>query len=190
MNTPAHAMINLMLLGRKERPRGQGAVVLGAILPDIPMVGFYFVQKVMRGEREEKIWRELYYMPEWQNLFDSFNSLPFMAVGLALCVIKKLKWGILFFGSMMLHVLGDFFLHHHDAHRHFFPLWDWRFYSPVSYWDPKFHGMTVSILEILAVIGCTFLLFCLAKFNASRWIIGLIGFSYLVYVGYVLIVWV
>jgi len=37
---------------------------------------------------------------------------------------------------MALHALFDFPLHHDDGHRHFWPFSEFRFDSPVSYWDP------------------------------------------------------
>ena len=73
------------------------------------------------------------------NFFDVFNSVPFMVVGLSISYYRKSKLALLFFSSMLLHVLGDIFLHHDDAHGHFFPLSNWRFMSPVSYWDPNHH---------------------------------------------------
>ena len=145
-------MINLAILGRKEKPKVQGAIIAGALIPDVPMILFYFFEKVWKGTAETVIWSEKYHLNSWQNFFDLFNSLPLIGLGFALSVIRKSKVGILFFISMFLHVCGDFFVHHEDAHRHFFPFSDWRFTSPISYWDPRYHGMTLSLIEIAAVI--------------------------------------
>ena len=53
---------------------------------------------------------------------------------------------------MALHVPEDLFLHHDDGHRHFYPLSQWRYSSPVSYWDPNHYGKIVAPLEALAVV--------------------------------------
>ena len=190
MNTPAHAMINLAILGRKDGPKLQGAVIAGALLPDLPMFLFYFVEKVWNGSAEHIIWSQNYHLDSWQNFFDIFNSLPLIGLGLALSVIRKSKAGMLFFFSMILHVCGDFFVHHDDAHRYFFPFSDWRFISPISYWDPRYHGTVLSVIEITAVILCAAILLRSAQQSASKWLVGLIAASYAVYITYVLLVWV
>jgi hypothetical protein len=54
---------------------------------------------------------------------------------------------------LLLHVFGDLPLHHDDAHRHFFPFLDWRFRSPVSYWDPAHRGAWASLVEFTVVLA-------------------------------------
>lgn len=53
---------------------------------------------------------------------------------------------------MLLHALEDVPLYHDDAHRHGWPLFDWRFASPISYWDPRYDGHIVGALEMLLVL--------------------------------------
>lgn len=189
MNTPAHAIINLVYLGRQDSPNVIVPVLIGALLPDAPMFVFYFVEKIIRGLPENQIWGEAYYQPGWQNFIDFFNSVPLMVLGFALSLWASSKIGTLFFSSMMLHVLGDLPLHHEDAHRHFFPLSDWRFHSPVSYWDPNHYGHIVTILEILAVIISCGFLFNTYHSLAGKSVIGLIGLCYTAYFVYVFLVW-
>lgn len=50
--------------------------------------------------------------------------------------------------SLLLHACADFPLHHDDAHRRFFPFSDYRFSSPVSYWDPRHHGAWGASVEL------------------------------------------
>jgi hypothetical protein len=47
----------------------------------------------------------------------------------------------------------DLPLHHEDAHRHFLPFTNWRFISPVSYWDPEYHGRIIAVIEILFTLA-------------------------------------
>jgi hypothetical protein len=90
---------------------------------------------------------------------------------------------------MIIHILGDFALHHHDAHRHLFPFSDWRFRSPISYWDPRYFGQIVGPLEAIAVVlGCIILT---RRFTSSRarGYIACLTIIYAVYWGYALLVW-
>ncbi len=190
MNTPAHVILNLFVLGRKEIPRHQGAILAGAILPDAPMFFFYFIEKVVRGVPEYLIWSHDYYLEPWQNFIDCFNSLPFIALGLFVAWKTQSRAAQLFFVSMILHVCGDLPLHHDDAHRHFFPFSNWRFESPVSYWDPSHYGHIVTGLEILAVLVCAGLVFRSTPHSVTQWFVGVIGVTYAVFFGYVLWVWV
>jgi len=89
----------------------------------------------------------------------------------------------------MLHIAGDLPLHNDDAHRHFFPFSNWRFISPVSYWDPKHYGTIVAPIEILIVIISCVVLFLTFESLAGRLMIAAIGGSYLVYFIYVIRVW-
>ncbi|MEQ9672433.1 hypothetical protein [Coleofasciculus sp. G2-EDA-02] len=190
MNTPAHIMINMLCLGRQDTANILTPVVVGAFLPDAPMFIFYFVEKVIKGTPEGIIWREAYYKENWQNFIDIFNSIPLIIFGLVFTGWLGSKIGIIFFSSMFLHIVGDFPLHHNDAHRHFFPFSNWRFQSPVSYWDPNHYGTIVTILEILAVIISCVVLFQTYQSMTGRISVGLIGVSYLAYFIYVFTVWV
>ncbi|MEM7565947.1 MAG: hypothetical protein AAF321_01825 [Pseudomonadota bacterium] len=51
--------------------------------------------------------------------------------------------------AALLHLALDAPVHVDDAHRHLWPLGDWRFRSPVSYWDPDHHGRLASAVEAL-----------------------------------------
>jgi len=60
---------------------------------------------------------------------------------------------------MVIHAVLDLPVHHDDAHRHFFPFSNYRFMSPISYWDPKHYGNIVALVEQLLVFGATLYLF-------------------------------
>ena len=152
MNTPAHALINLALLGRVTPPAAVLAVLLGGLIPDLPMLVFYAAER-LQGTPEAVIWSERYFAPEWQAFFDAPNSLVLIAAGAAICAWRRWPIGLLLFASMALHGVADLALHHDDGHRHFWPISDWRFVSPVSYWDPDHFGRWVMPVELLAALG-------------------------------------
>ena len=189
MNTPAHVVLNLLCLGKQAQASILTPVVIGAILPDAPMFWFYFVEKVIRKTPESVIWRESYYQPHWQDFIDLFNSIPLIGIGLLVALGCGSTIGTLLCGSMLLHIAGDLPLHHDDAHRHFFPFSNWRFESPISYWDPNHYGHIFALFEILGVIISCILLFQTYDSWAGRLTLGLVGGSYSLFFAYALIVW-
>ncbi len=152
MNTPAHAIINLLLFRKSARETHAVAIVAGALLPDAPMLVFYLWAR-LSGMSERTIWHDGYYDPGWQALFDAFHSFPLLGLAWLLAWRARMRALSLFFASMVMHSLFDFPFHHNDAHRHFWPLSDFRFLSPISYWDPAYYGQYVSVLELLVVVA-------------------------------------
>ena len=156
MNTPTHLILSVATLTRRREngPSYITPAVIGALLPDAPMFAFYFIEKFWIGSSEREIWTTRYFMTSWQNFFDLFNSVPIVALGLWLSwKFSRMGWFVLF-ASMMIHIAYDLPLHHDDGHRHFWPLLNWRFESPISYWDPNHHGGPAALAEILLFIVC------------------------------------
>ena len=152
MNTPAHIIFSLALLGRFNAAKYAVAIAIGAVLPDLFMMFFYAYEKLM-GVPENIIWEQHYYQPFWQNIFDSVNSLPLLIIAIGISFYKKHTVLTLMLSSMVIHCLLDLPVHHEDGHRHFFPISDFRFQSPVSYWNPKHYGNIVSVIELLLFFG-------------------------------------
>jgi hypothetical protein len=191
MTTPAHAIFNLLVLPREDRAGRSllAAVALGAVVPDATMFVFYAYQKLIRGVPEGTIWNDLYFRPEWQGVFDAFHSWPL--IGIAAWVAYRMGssgWSV-FFGSMAVHSVADFLLHNDDAHRHFFPLSDFRFVSPVSYWDPQHFGQLLGPLEALMVIVGSVVLSRRYSSRVVRALLGALAGLYVVGIGYALLVW-
>ncbi|MDA1191255.1 MAG: hypothetical protein O3A46_06165 [Candidatus Poribacteria bacterium] len=167
MNTPSHIIVNLVALGRKDAPERHVPLALGAVTPDAAMFVFYIVEKFVRQFPDGVIWSERYYAEGWQSTFDLFNSIPLVGFGLLIAVALKRDWWKWFTLSMGTHTLFDLPLHHDDAHRHFYPFFDWRFESPVSYWDPNHYGQVVALMEAAATLGCSVVLW-----RRLRWKVG------------------
>ena len=47
------------------------------------------------------------------------------------------------------HNIADLFTHHAEAHAHFYPISDWRFASPVSYYEWDHHARDYMVAEAL-----------------------------------------
>jgi len=170
MNTQAHAIFNLALLGRKSRPEWNPLIILGALIPDLAMFAFYALLKGA-GIPDSQIWREEYYRPFWQDVFDLFNSIPLALIGMVVMLRFKRTGLALLFASVILHCLEDLPLHVDDGHRHFWPFSQFRFESPVSYWDPNHYGNIAAPLEIVLTLLVSIYVFNLVR---SRWTKGLI----------------
>ncbi len=103
--------------------------------------------------------------------------------------VAIVKWGgryadygivlVIFALAALTHAAADFFLHVHDAHAHFWPLSDWRFASPVSYWDPRYYGQYFSVFEIFLGLGLCFMLF--HRFQA-RWLRAVLLLAMIAYI--------
>ena len=63
-----------------------------------------------------------------------------------------------FTAAALLHIATDFMMHHDDARAHFWPFSDWRFASPISYWDSEHHARWVAPLEGLIATICAIVL--------------------------------
>ncbi len=152
MQTPAHLAISLLVWPKEIRWTDAAAVTVGAILPDISMFFFYGYQKAI-GTAEREIWGTLYFEPHWQYFFDVFNSIPAAILLFVLFRWLKIRWAQLLVASAGLHMLCDLPVHHDDGHRHFLPFSNWRFESPVSYWDPDHFGYIFAAVELVFAIG-------------------------------------
>ncbi|MEL6489470.1 MAG: hypothetical protein AAFV85_17445 [Cyanobacteria bacterium J06634_6] len=173
MNTQAHAILNLALLGQKKKPQWNPLIIWGALIPDLAM--FVFFGWMMANQIPgEQIWGVEYFRPFWQDVFDFFNSIPLAIMGIAAALYWKRTGIALLFGSIMLHCLEDLPLHVDDGHRHFWPFSEFRFESPVSYWDFNHYGNIVAPLELLLVLVLSFYVF---KRVRSRWTKGLVVVS-------------
>ena len=159
MKTPSHAIINLALLTKPQLPQANIAIVIGGILPDIPIFIFYFWAKFIARLPEAKIWSEAYYQPLIQNIVAIFHSTPLAII--CWLISYYFGWQIMQFIciSLLFHSLLDLPVHNDDAHRHFFPFSNYRFISPISYWDPKHYGPIVALIEILLVLLATLQVF-------------------------------
>ena len=165
MMTQTHVLIGLALFGRPKEPVRNLMAIAGGIVPDAAIFVLYAIEK-SRGTAERVIWRDVYYSPFWQDAVAWGNSIPlwllFLLVGYLLSFKPATKtvsvWIMVFAGSCLAHMACDLPLHVDDAHRHFFPLSNWRFRSPVSYWDPDHFGVEAASFEALLGIGLSVLL--------------------------------
>lgn len=158
MNTPSHSVVNLAVL-MPLAPTAALPIFLGSVLPDLPILVLYIWAKGIQRQSEQQIWGETYWQPFWQRFTHGFHSIPLALLGAGLAYqLHQTAFMFLCF-SAVLHSLGDLPVHHDDAHRHFLPLTSYRFLSPLSYWDRRYHARWVALGERLLVAVTTFAVF-------------------------------
>ena len=198
MNTPTHIMMSVAALTRRTDQIGQDkpvgpsyvtAAALGAFIPDAAMFVFYAVEKLILGSSEREIWSSRYFLPRWQDFFDLFNSLPIVLLGLLIAWRLSRGWWMVLFASMLLHIICDLPLHHDDGHRHFWPLSDWRYKSPVSYWDPNHFGIQAGIGELFLFVGCYLVAMRKHQRMGIRIAVSLLALMHLGFIAFAMMFW-
>lgn len=172
MNTPAHLLIGAAAFGAPGQRRVMGAALLGALLPDLSLYLLAGTSLFILNIPEQVVFGELYFSPAWQAVFAIDNS--FLIWGAVLMLALWLRWRPMtaFASAGLLHLTTDFFLHAGDGRAHFWPLTDWVFESPVSYWDSHHHAHWI---VPVAVFICVVAYFHLWRAGIGIW--GKLGFG-------------
>jgi membrane-bound metal-dependent hydrolase YbcI (DUF457 family) len=158
MNTATHMLLGMAVFGRRAATLRTGAAALGALLPDVPSIGMVLWARWIDGSSAIEIYRDLYFSEAWQAVLAPWHSFFLWGGVLTLGLVGRWSLVQVLAGSALLHLACDFPLHGHDAHRQFWPLSDWRFRSPVSYWNPAHYGQIVQPLELLLALGLAIVL--------------------------------
>ena len=187
MMTQTHLLVAAAMFCRPGRKRRNLAVITGALLPDLAIF-ILFGFALLTGIPQSELWSETYWSEPWQTFVTIGNSAPlYLALLGASLILAALKDGRPAWQSLpallalaaLTHLAGDFPLHNDDAHIHFWPMTDWRFYSPVSYWDPAHYGRWVGLIEGLLSLALIFVLF--RRFRDVR-VRALLGVTLLGYI--------
>ncbi len=141
------------LLTKPGDQRRNWAVLAGALLPDLSIFVLVGWARLVENQPHRQIWRETYWQEPWQTLSAISNS--YIIWGLFAALAWWLDWRIWTFlaAAMLVHMCLDLPFHASDAHKHFWPLTDWRFHSPLSYWDDHHHSRWVGMLELGLVLA-------------------------------------
>lgn len=148
MNTPAHLIFGLAAFAKADQRKVTAAAFAGALIPDLSLYLMAGVHLFLLGTEPSRVFGELYFSESWQNIFRVDNSIVLWGIGLALSVWGRIPWAIALCGAALLHLGFDFLLHHDDGRAHFWPISNWVFESPVSYWDRKHYAGYIGPLEI------------------------------------------
>jgi len=173
MNTPAHMIIAAAVFARPGKPRQSFAAILGGLTPDLSLYLMAFWAMKVRHIPAETVFGQLYFSNAWQSVFAVDNS--FLLWGLLWAVAWHYRRPALtaFAGSGFMHLCCDFPLHNEDARRQFWPLSDWVFRSPFSYYDPARYGHIIGPLEMLLCVGLGVVLWRRFRGRGARVLIAL-----------------
>ncbi len=167
MNTPAHLIFGAAAFGDPLRRGTTTAALLGGLAPDLSLYLMAGVALVILQIPPQVVFDELYFSDAWQTVFAIDNSVFVWGLVFALGWWRSNAMVIAFAGAGLIHLATDFALHHDDARAHFWPLSDWRFASPISYWDSAHHARWVAPAEAAATLALTVLLW--RRYLARGW---------------------
>ena len=148
MNTPTHMLISAGLLTRPGDRFVNIAAVLGGLTPDIPMFVMFGRSRFVLGLSDSQVWGEVYWRESWQTAVAASHSFPLHLALLLIAYWLRLRWLSVCAIAVLLPAGVDFLVHREDAHAHFWPLVNWKFISPVSYWDRNHYGNVVGLIEM------------------------------------------
>lgn len=185
LNTTTHILLAEAVFRRKSLSRSGWAVAASGILPDA-FIGVFLVSSAVRNVPRNKLWDVEYFREPWSTMGAISNSFVlwglFTVVSVALVklstsdkVATASKLSMAFAFSGLSHVALDFLTHADDAHRHFWPVSNWRFFSPISYWDPAHHSRWLMPVEGLLVLACVVVLWRQTKSTLLRVVLGLMA---------------
>lgn len=165
MLTSTHMLLGAAVSTRPDfRPYLMVIGWLGALFPDLSIIALFAYARIFNISGRD-VWRApdgLYWQEPWQTYSAISNSIPmwiaFSVVGGVLFLrsarLRQAGLCILVFAVAALsHVLGDFPVHNSDAHVHFWPFSDWRFHSPISYYQPAHYGDIFHIFEMVGAFA-------------------------------------
>ena len=158
MNTPTHLLVSAALLTKPNATKDNLAVVAGSLTPDLSIYVLFVWARLFAGIDERTLWSQVYWQEPWQTYSAICNSIPLYLLLLALGALINQRTLLLFAASALIHMGLDLPFHASDAHQHFWPFSDWRFHSPLSYWDGRHYGGIVSVIEICMAVVCITLL--------------------------------
>ncbi len=159
--------------------RINAAALAGGFLPDAFLFAVWGVSR-LAGVPESDLWTRVYWSDGVQFGQAISNSFPLFALVLAGALTLGSRAAAVFAGAALIHLVCDFLLHAKDAHQHFWPFSDWRFESPISYWDPAHFGAVVAAIEAalaLALIAALFRRFQRRWIRTALLVSGLIYFA-------------
>ncbi|MEP3296400.1 MAG: cobalamin biosynthesis protein CobQ [Pseudoruegeria sp.] len=171
MHTPAHLLLGAAVYARPSSPKVNIAALFGALLPDLSLYLLVAWNVYVLGIDPNVVFGSYYLSESWQQIFAVDNSFILWGGVFGLALWSKRSWIIAFSGSGLMHVVTDFLLHNDDARRHLWPLSDWVFHSPVSYWDHNHYGNVFRPIEVLL---CVTLIAVLWRRFHTHWVRGLL----------------
>lgn len=158
MNTPTHMLIGAAVFARPAVPAALLAAFAGGLAPDLPMLFLVLWSTRVAGFSEQQVFGQLYFTDAWQSIFSVDHGFLFWGASYWVALWRTGPVLRAFAGAGLLHAAADFLTHNDDARRQFWPISDWMFRSPISYWDARYYGEVFAVFELGLVAVLTGLL--------------------------------
>ena len=170
MTTHSHVILNMAFLSKRDKPFLNTYAFIGAVPPDLPIFIFFLIEGIIHKTPENELWGSLYFTESWQNFFDIPNSIPLLLIllGIGYYLLNSERVTVLAW-SLLIHCAFDFLTHHDDGHHHLFPLSDYVFESPISYWDRDHHAGIVAPIERVVFLIASVYLYRRLQTRLARW---------------------
>lgn len=161
-------------------PKRAWAGLVGGLTPDVPMLTIIFTL-MASGVSGQTIFNELYWQRWWQ--ITNAVSHSFLLWGGLLLFGLYMRQSLLaiYVGSAFLHSCIDFLVHRGDAHMSFWPLTNYKFMSPVSYYESDHYGIWFSLFD--SALGIVMALTLGLRFK-NRIVRGLLALCFLAYLAF------
>jgi len=124
------------------------------MLPDLSLYLLVGWHLQILGTAPQIVFGQLYFSDGWQSIFRIDNSFILWGIAFAFGAMMRAPIVIALCGAALLHLGFDFLLHNDDGRAHFWPLSNWVFQSPVSYWDPDHYGNIAGAIEVALSLLC------------------------------------
>lgn len=174
MNTPVHLVIAAAAFAKPNKPKVTWAALAGGLIPDFSLYALAAWSLFIQGNSTDYVFQTQYFSDAWQGVFAVDNSFFVWVLVIAVGIWMKKHWLWALGGAGFLHLCLDFPLHHDDARPHFWPLSDWVFESPFSYWDQDHYGDLIGLLELGL---CLVLLVVLWRRFKAPWVRSMLVFA-------------
>ncbi|MFZ1661745.1 MAG: cobalamin biosynthesis protein CobQ [Paracoccaceae bacterium] len=149
------------------------AAVLGGLAPDVSLYLMASWAMYVQHIPARTVFRELYFSPSWQNVFAVDNSFFLWGLVLMLAIWRQMPCLTAFTGAGFVHLCCDFPLHNEDARRQFWPISDYVFRSPLSYYNPVRYGNIIGPLEMALCVVLSVVLWRRFTSKGARILIAL-----------------
>lgn len=147
----------------------------GALIPDLSLYVLTGWHLIVLSTPAEVVFGRLYFSDAWQSIFRIDNSMILWVIALASGALVRSPVLIALCGAALLHLGFDFLLHNDDGRAHFWPMSNWVFQSPVSYWDPDHYGNIAGSIETALALLCCGVLWRRFEGRGMRGLIVVLG---------------
>jgi hypothetical protein len=121
-----------------------------AVAPDLPyfaLLGYYSLRLHVNGFADLGLWDWAWRFPVVCALH-SFVPWAATATLVSLACGRRLRqWLLPVWAGWLSHVVVDMLTHRSDGYPIFYPLSAYRFATPVSYWEPAYHGRAFMLID-------------------------------------------